>query len=80
MYRTMQSTSPQKRFSTEAPTPRYDCLRKVRGFMLVAERILAHLGLPTERPVIAPARSPPQLDFDEDFGDPDFGDVEFDVN
>jgi hypothetical protein len=25
------------------------------------EKLLAHLGLPTERPVIAPARSPPQL-------------------
>jgi hypothetical protein len=37
-------------------------------------------AIATERPVIAPARSPPQLDFDEDFDDPDFGDVEFDVN
>ena len=37
----------------------------------LVEKILAHLGLPTERPVIAPARSPPQIDFDEDFGDPD---------
>ena len=40
----------------------------------------AHLGLPTERPVIAPARSPPQLEFDDEFGDSDFGDPDFDVN
>ena len=46
----------------------------------LVEKILAHLGLPTERPVIAPARSPPQLEFDDDFGDSDFGDAEFDVN
>jgi hypothetical protein len=46
----------------------------------LVEHILAHLGLPTERPVIAPARSPPQLDFDDDWDD--FGDSEseFDVN
>jgi hypothetical protein len=49
----------------------------------LVQKILAHLGLPTERPVIAPARSPPRLDFDEDVGgpdfDPDFGDAEPDV-
>jgi len=27
----------------------------------VVQRILAHLGLPTEPPMIAPARSPPEL-------------------
>ena len=32
----------------------------------VVRKILAHLGLPTERPTIAPARSPPeQFDFDD---------------
>ena len=46
----------------------------------LVEKILEHLGLPTERPVIAPARSPPQLEFDDDFSDSEFGDVEFDVN
>ena len=40
--------------------------------------ILAHLGLPSERPFIAPARSPPQLEFDDEFGDSDFGDPDFD--
>ena len=46
----------------------------------LVEKILAHLGLPTERPVISPARAPPQPDFDE-FVDSDF-DVadDFDVN
>ena len=34
----------------------------------LVEKILKHLGLPSERPVISPARSPPQLDFDDDFG------------
>jgi len=37
----------------------------------LVQHILAHLGLPTERPVISPARSPPQPDFDE-FVDYDF--------
>ena len=46
----------------------------------LVEKILAHLGLPSERPVIAPARSPPQLEFDDEFGDSDFGDAEFEVN
>jgi hypothetical protein len=46
----------------------------------LVEKILAHLGLPTERPPISPARSPPQLYFDEDFEDSDFGDSDFDVN
>jgi hypothetical protein len=46
----------------------------------LVERILAHLGLPTERPVISPARSPPQPDFDE-FVDYDFAVADdFDVN
>ena len=44
----------------------------------LVEKILVHLGLPFERPVIAPARSPPQLELDEDFVD-DFGDSELDV-
>lgn len=37
----------------------------------VVHRILAHVGLPTEQPAIAPARAPPQLDigFDEDWAD-----------
>jgi hypothetical protein len=38
----------------------------------LVERILAHLGLPTERPVISPARSPPQVEFVDDMGDCDF--------
>jgi hypothetical protein len=29
----------------------------------VVRRILEHLGLPTAAPVLAPARSPPELDF-----------------
>ena len=29
----------------------------------VVRRILAHLGLPTAAPALAPARSPPELDF-----------------
>jgi hypothetical protein len=28
----------------------------------LVERILAHLGLPTDRPVVSPARCPPQLE------------------
>ena len=46
----------------------------------LVQKILAHLRLPTGRPAIAPARSPPQPAFDE-FGDSDF-DVssEFEVN
>jgi len=37
----------------------------------VVQRILAHVGLPTEPPDIASARAPPQLDlgFDEDWTD-----------
>jgi len=37
----------------------------------VVHRILAHVGLPTEQPDIAPARAPPQLDmgFDDDWAD-----------
>ena len=49
----------------------------------IVEHILAHLGLPTKRPSIAPARSPPQLEFDDDLGDfdlDDFDDSDFDVN
>ena len=51
----------------------------------IVEHILAHLGLPIKRPSpsIAPARSPPQLEFDDDFGDfdlDDFDDSDFDVN
>jgi len=38
----------------------------------LVEKILAHLGLPTERPSISPARSPPQLEFADEFGDFDF--------
>ena len=29
----------------------------------VLRRILAHLGLPTTAPTLAPARSPPELEF-----------------
>jgi hypothetical protein len=29
----------------------------------VVRKILAHLGLPTAAPVLAPARSPPELEF-----------------
>jgi len=32
----------------------------------VIRKILSHLGLPTEPPAVAPARAPPQLDFDDD--------------
>ncbi|MHC4092835.1 MAG: transposase [Planctomycetota bacterium] len=46
----------------------------------LVKKILAHLGLPCERPVIAPARSPPQLELDEDFGDIAASESEFDVN
>ena len=31
----------------------------------VIKTILTHLGLPTELPPVAPARSPPQLSFDD---------------
>ena len=31
---------------------------------LVVSKILAHLGMPTEAPPIAPARAPPQQDLD----------------
>jgi hypothetical protein len=31
---------------------------------VVIRRILAHLGLPTTPPPLAPARGPPQLDLD----------------
>jgi hypothetical protein len=38
----------------------------------VVERILSHLGLPTARLEISPARSPPSLDFDGDVVDSDY--------
>jgi hypothetical protein len=44
----------------------------------LVEKILVHLGLPTDRPVISPARSPPRLEFDDEFGDSDFADPDFD--
>jgi hypothetical protein len=44
----------------------------------LVEKILVHLGLPSERPPIAPARSPPQLELDEDYED--YGDFDFDVS
>ena len=34
----------------------------------VIRKILSHLGLPTELPIPAAARAPPQLDFDFDPG------------
>ena len=46
----------------------------------LVKKILDHLGLPAERPAISSARSPPQLELDDDFGDSDFGDSELDVN
>jgi len=45
----------------------------------IVEKILVHLGLPSERPVICPARSPPRFEFDDELGDSDFGDPDFDV-
>ena len=44
----------------------------------IVEKILVHLGLPSERPAIAPARSPPRLEFDDELGDSEFGDPDFD--
>ena len=47
----------------------------------IVEKILTHLGLPSERPIISPARSPPQIEFDDEydeFGDSDFRDPGFD--
>jgi hypothetical protein len=35
----------------------------------LVERILAHLGLPTARPAISPARSPPRSGFVDESGD-----------
>ena len=47
----------------------------------LVEKILTHLGLPTARPVIAPARSPPSFDFDGDVVDSDDTTVDdFDAN
>ena len=47
----------------------------------LVEHILTHLRLPTARPEISPARSPPQAEFVDDVGDFDFADSsEFDVN
>ena len=41
------------------------------------ERILGHLGLPTEPPQPAPARAPPQCAFDfVDFDEPELDDVD----
>ena len=40
----------------------------------LVKTILDHLGLPAERPAISLARSPPQLELDDDLGDSDFGD------
>ena len=34
----------------------------------VIQKILSHLNLPTEMPGISPARPPPQLEFDDDWG------------
>jgi hypothetical protein len=46
----------------------------------LVQHILTHLRLPTARPAISPARSPPQVEFVDD-GDFDFADSsEFDVN
>jgi hypothetical protein len=44
------------------------CLEKRKLIALITDgkvvrRILEHLGLPTAAPVLAPARSPPELDF-----------------
>jgi hypothetical protein len=48
----------------------------------LVNKILVHLGLPTCRPEISKARSPPQLELDDDFGDADLdgSESEFDVN
>ena len=46
----------------------------------LVKKILGHLGLPTERVAISGARSPPQLDFDDDFEGFNIGDAELDVN
>jgi len=47
----------------------------------LVEKILAHLNLPTARPEISPARSPPLLDFDGDVDDSDFATVDdFEMN
>lgn len=46
----------------------------------LVKKILGHLGLPTERVAISAARSPPQLDFDDDFEGFDSEDAELDVN
>jgi len=41
------------------------------------ERILGHLGLPTEPPQPAPARAPPQCELDfVDFDEPELDEVE----
>ena len=44
----------------------------------VIERILRHIGEPTEPPVILPARSPPQgeIAFDQSAGQPDWPDMD----
>jgi hypothetical protein len=42
----------------------------------LVEKILVHLGLPTGRPAISPARSPPQLEVADDFGASDFADAD----
>ena len=54
----------------------------VRFWESVEVRFLraTQLGLPSERPVICPARSPPRFEFDDELGDSDFGDPDFDVN
>ena len=44
----------------------------------IVEKILEHLGLPSERPVIAPARAPPRPELDDEFGDSDIGDPDID--
>lgn len=46
----------------------------------LVEKSLAHLGLSTVRPIIAPARALPKLELDDYFADPDFGDLGVDVN
>ena len=44
----------------------------------VIERILRHLGEPTEPPAILPAKSPPQgeIEFDQLAGQPDWPDMD----
>jgi hypothetical protein len=44
----------------------------------IVEKILAHLGFPTARPPISPARSPPQFDLVDDCCD--FPVDDFDIN